>query len=94
MIDIDRRQEGFDRLGCLSQDHKTLPALFLQAAVARLLVLESRERSERLGDMAQKSLRDGLEQQTVPVFGSYNEQGLSGRQRLDKLPLPEQCAYP
>ncbi len=56
--------------------------------------LEKRERSQGVGDAAQATLRNGREQETIPMIRYLNQQRLRGSQRLGKLLLPEQRANP
>jgi hypothetical protein len=71
-----------------------MSALLMKATETRMIPLEIGEHLEGVGDAAEIALRDGCEQQRIPLLRRANKQRLSGRERRRELPLPEQCPYP
>ena len=82
--------EGLHRLGCLAQGDKAVAALLVQATEARMVALEDGKCLQRLGDLAQIPLRNGHEQQRVPLLGLSGQQRIRVGQDLGELLLPEQ----
>jgi len=94
VIDIHRRLERLNRRRCLPELDEAAPTLLIEATEARMMTLQKRERLQPLRDPGQIPLGDCPEEQHVTVRGSFREQRLACGQRLGKLLLPQQRAYP
>ena len=92
VVKVDGPQKGLDRLRCLAQLDEAAPAFLMQAAEARMVLLERRERLEGGRDLPQVALRDGLAQERLPLPRGLLQHGRHRREHLGKAALPEQFA--
>ena len=81
-IDVHRTQECLDGLRGLPHDDKTLSALLVQAAEARLMMLQDFERPQGVRNATQVSLGNGHTQPHIPMVRGLAEQRFARRQSL------------
>jgi hypothetical protein len=94
MVEVHRAQKCRRGLGRLPAIDETTPPLLIQPAEARMMLLESRKRGQRIVWATQVPLRYGHAQQGIAVIGNLFEQGLPRRDRLDEPMLPDQRPQP
>ena len=71
-----------------------MPSLLVQAAEARMVLLQTRERAERVVWAPQVPLRHGYAEQDISLIGSVLEHRLSDLECLAEFMLPDECAQP
>src|SRR4029077_5218640 len=93
-IHVHAAQKGVDCLGCLLQHDVAMTTFLVQAAEARMQLLESVEGGERRRDVAQQTLRLRAQIQEVAILGDRHQQTVSRAQAFREPPLAYELAYP
>ena len=85
---------SLDGLRCLPHNDKTVSALLIETAEARMVLLQSGQCPQCIRDPAQISLGNGHKQLHITVVSYCGKQRFSCGQRFGKFPLSEQRANP
>jgi hypothetical protein len=91
VVDVHGLEESSDGLGCLTHLHVAAAAFLVEAAEARMVVLDSVEGLHGIGDAVQVALCDGDAQQSVAMASDFRVQPLAGGQHRCELMLAHQC---
>ena len=94
VVEAHGPRECFDRLRRLLQIDEAATALLVEAAEARMMPLQGRKRVQGIGDAVQIPLRNGREQEDIPVVRHECEQRFTSAERLCEPLLTEQRAHP